>query len=195
LSTASLYIQNGVRVNILQKNPYKARQGNKVILDCVAEGRVHLSMEWRKEQTYFSETNVFQQDGKFRLIIDEVSIDDSGFYVCSASSGSERFKKSIQLIVESVHYPEPQVKSEKKLIVAQINTTVELRCFALTDDVKVKINWRRENVDFDFRFKNENGILRIQQVQINDTGLYTCLGFFGDNKVFIDHTKLAVVGK
>lgn len=193
-SIASLHIQNRVRVNILQKNPYRVRQGDKVILDCIAEGRVHLSMEWRKQRNSFSETNVVQQDGKFRLIIDGASTVDSGFYTCSASSGSEKFQKSIQLIVENVEQNEPEIFVENKLIIAQINSTVEIRCFVYADNVKFNISWKREKGEMDWRFKAENGILRIEKIQKNDTGIYSCTSSIG-HKLLTDYTKLGVIGE
>lgn len=82
-------MQGSVNVRIKQTGPYRVRSGDRVKLDCTLNGQSpeipEFRIEWRKmvsNQSQIQIPYIAVETNRASLIINQVSQDDAGFYLC-----------------------------------------------------------------------------------------------------------------
>lgn len=86
---ALLHVQGSINVRIKQTGPYRVRAGDRVKLDCSLNGQSteipEFRIEWRKivsNQSQIQIPYIAVESNKASLIINQVSTDDAGFFLC-----------------------------------------------------------------------------------------------------------------
>ncbi|XP_043849256.1 muscle M-line assembly protein unc-89-like [Dromiciops gliroides] len=83
----------------------KCREGYSVILECLISGDPQPDVTWYQNGIALNQSQRFgieEEDGRYRLYINEVSSQDSGRYTCIAENNSGRVESASDLIVEPV---------------------------------------------------------------------------------------------
>merc|ERR1719471_1522096 len=153
--------------------------------DCVAQGNPPPSVFWTKEgnqDLYFAGTShgTFQVSPQGTLTIQGVRVEDEGFFVCSAFSvaGSIATKAYLE-VTAMADEPPPIIDIGPANQTLPVNTLAILPCEA-SGSPTPSVSWEKNGesisgVQFDPRIIiNATGSLRIENLETEDTGLYTC---------------------
>ncbi|XP_036600625.1 muscle M-line assembly protein unc-89-like [Trichosurus vulpecula] len=83
----------------------KCREGDSVTFECLISGDPQPTVTWYQHGTALKQSQRFgfeEEDGRYRLCINEVSSQDSGRYICIAENNSGIVESVSDLIVEPV---------------------------------------------------------------------------------------------
>ena len=209
---AMLHVQGSVRVQIKQTSPYRIRANDRVKLDCNLTGQtagvpVEYRIEWRKMVSNNSQIQIpyiSLEHNKASLIINQVNLDDSGHYICfgiSTHNNQIIVQERIQLIVEppvvDPFESTSALQVEDRVVRAQVDEAIELRCFIRKTQDNLKLNWFKRDSNLPDSSRVEDGVLIIEKVALEDDGTYVCTGYNGKSRTveFTQDIRLAVVGK
>ncbi|XP_073968953.1 roundabout homolog 2-like isoform X2 [Rhodnius prolixus] len=152
--------------------------------DCAARGNPPPSVFWSKEgsQVLMFPGNSYGRmavNNKGQLSIHGVLKEDAGYLVCSALSVAGSTSARAFLQVKSVgDTPPPIIEVGPANQTLPIHSVARLPCQA-TGQPKPKIKWAKNGgpIQASPRFNvYENGTLQIDDLELNDSGLYTCTG-------------------
>ena len=106
-------------------------------------------------------------------------------------------QERIQLIVEPVTDAfESTLQVEDRVIRAEIDEPVQIRCFVRNTRDNIKLNWLKLNSNLPENSRVEDGVLYIEAVQPDDAGVFICTGYNEKTRTveFTQNIRLAVVG-
>ncbi|KAJ7986246.1 hypothetical protein DPEC_G00337960 [Dallia pectoralis] len=148
---------------------------NPARLDCEATGVPFPSLTWLKDGSpvaSVSESTQVLSAGRV-LSLSSAQVTDTGNYTCVAVNAGGEQQKEYDLRV----YVPPNIMGEELNATAMLGRLVELRC--QSDAVPPpKLSWRKDGRPF-FRkpgvtVSEDGSILKIDSVQVQDSGRYTC---------------------
>ncbi|XP_054159296.1 basement membrane-specific heparan sulfate proteoglycan core protein-like isoform X2 [Oppia nitens] len=200
-SQAVLRIQSTPNVKILQSTPYRVRPYERVKLECEATGNPKPSLTWKRisQQLYSTAPSLIvstEIDNKILFELSNVTIADSGIYVCTSISPLGSSEERIHLIVEddTLGTVVPHVVVEDRVVTVAAGNRASMRCFVKGTGRYVELQWTRTgNQSLPLSSNIENGVLYIDDVKPEDSGEYQCLGVVDGNVLFEARARLAVV--
>ncbi|XP_060245885.1 hemicentin-2 [Meriones unguiculatus] len=153
------------------QNDVMAAQGSEVVLPCEARGSPLPLVSWMKDGEPLLPQSLEQGPG---LKLEAVSIGDSGTYACMAASEAGEARRRFRLtVMDPPHIEESGQTSELSLTPG---AHLELLCEA-RGIPPPNITWHKDGQALS-RVENDSQagrILRVQNVRVDDAGLYTCL--------------------
>ncbi|XP_019908484.3 hemicentin-1 isoform X2 [Esox lucius] len=156
--------------------PVTVVRGSLVTLTCEARGVPPPSLTWLKDgQPLSLHRNLLLDGRETRLQLHEVGLPDSGLYSCVASNQAGSSTKSFNLTV--LEPPKISMSSSPEELMVAVNTALELECVAEGVPPPI-LSWLKDGrpLQEDSQLVQEDGhVLRIANVQVEDSGLYTCL--------------------
>lgn len=185
-------------------------EGDRVKLDCNLSGQTSAGVpeyrvEWRKMVSNNSQIQIpyiSVEENRASLIINSVNSDDSGHYICLGIGSQNNqiiVQERIQLIVEPAadSFRESTLQVEDRVVRAEVDQPIEIRCFVRNTKDNIKINWFKRGSNLPINARVEDGVLYIDKVSVEDDGIYVCTGKNEKMKTteFTHDIRLAVVGK
>ncbi|XP_022236233.1 Down syndrome cell adhesion molecule-like protein 1 homolog isoform X10 [Limulus polyphemus] len=168
--------------------------GQTISISCDVEGYPQPRILWKKESQEIDKKYLQQN----RLFISKTTLDDDGFYVCSAENGvgygiSEKIKVTVLV----------PARFEEKFSVETVRRgeTASLKCEAI-GDLPLEVTWAKDKRNLEIkeldryeRFETtvEKGLtseLMIRSTDRNDGALYTC---FAKNDYGLDEKNIKLV--
>ncbi|KAG2469773.1 HMCN2 protein, partial [Polypterus senegalus] len=144
-------------------------RGSAVTFTCEARGFPLPRLSWFKDgQSLSLHSNLLSDGLETRLRLPDVTTTDSGQYTCVASNQAGRSTKHFNLTV--LEPPKISADGSPERVSLAVNNALELECTAFGIPPP-RITWLKDGRPLD----REGGLLRIEQVQVKDAGLYTCL--------------------
>nr|XP_022341960.1 basement membrane-specific heparan sulfate proteoglycan core protein-like isoform X4 [Crassostrea virginica] len=178
-ASATLLIAGPPRVIIQPSRTVYAVIGQRISLECVAQGSPVPSVYWRYQSTpsrgdlpMWSQRE--PQTGSATLTIESVTNVDSGNYVCVASNDGGQVEETAQIIVRDENPDVPGVTIDgPQTMSATEGQAVTLRCETqgLTNAV---VQWRRREGPLPPNHSIQGGTLYIPRFQREYAGEYIC---------------------
>ncbi|XP_038637840.1 LOW QUALITY PROTEIN: hemicentin-1-like [Scyliorhinus canicula] len=161
------------------ENPWETEdvmvaRGASVSLACDAAGFPSPTFSWLKDGELLVLNDLMPESNEMRLQLPSVSINDSGWYSCIAVNEAGQATRHFNLIVmEPPQISNSQVPQEVSVV---LSSSLELVCAAVGVPAP-EISWMKEGVPLDGAGSvlSDGEVLRIESVQAEDAGLYTCL--------------------
>ncbi|XP_072442898.1 basement membrane-specific heparan sulfate proteoglycan core protein isoform X5 [Chiloscyllium punctatum] len=142
------------------------RVGEIIRLHCLSQGTPPITYEWSKLNGSLPSRAVMR-NGFLQINLAVVS--DSGKYRCLVKN-----KVGQSDAISTVHVKSPPaVKVSPQIEVRNIGGTVEFTC-AATGHPEPKIQWFKEQGQFQSNHKIDKGVLRIENIQEGNEGVYIC---------------------
>ncbi|XP_070560391.1 basement membrane-specific heparan sulfate proteoglycan core protein-like isoform X2 [Ptychodera flava] len=160
----------------------EVKVGQAISLECMAEGDPMPSLTWeRMGEEEMPETMEVIRDNEtpgsavFRIM--SAAMDDSGTYVCKASSPAGDVEDRIVLnVIEDIEFGPPVVIITPAKLTVAIGQPAEFRCEAPGSIIDYTIVWRKRNGLLPAQHSVDNGVLVIASVSNEDAGEYICEG-------------------
>ncbi|CAM1302082.1 Uncharacterised protein at_DN2489 [Pycnogonum litorale] len=149
------------------------------ILECLATGNVKPSLSWSREDGAALPDSRISQIGQGTLVISSLSPDDSGVYVCTASSKNPKTRKissksqstKLQILVPPDIVVRPESVAKPMSLTARFKCNVEgtptPNVIWLKNGNRLKINGRIK--------QKSNSVLIVAQTVTSDSGIYQCV--------------------
>ncbi|XP_039751706.1 hemicentin-2 [Pararge aegeria] len=160
-ATVGLSVNYFPRVEVGPENPLRVEIDFTAEMVCKVDAKPKVStVRWTRDGKYIANS--------FNHIIQGVTVQDAGKYICSADNGlGHPGENEIYL---DVLYP-PSVTVDSKTYEAEEGGTVEIRCDVSSNPEPISVEWTREGRT-DFRQKGNNLILA--RVNADMAGTYIC---------------------
>ncbi|XP_061163155.1 basement membrane-specific heparan sulfate proteoglycan core protein-like [Saccostrea echinata] len=178
-ATATLLIAGPPKVLIQPSRTVYAVVGQRVSLECVAQGVPTPTIYWRYEATPSRGDLPVSLDadlgpGSATLTIESVSSGDSGNYVCVATNDAGSVEETAQIIVreENPNVPGVTISGPQRLSATE-GQSVTLRCETQGLNNAV-IQWRRREGPLPPNHSIQGGTLYIPRFQREYAGEYIC---------------------
>ncbi|XP_041098662.1 hemicentin-1 isoform X2 [Polyodon spathula] len=149
--------------------------GSSVTFTCEARGVPPPSLSWFKDSQSLSlHRNLISDGHETRLHLSAVSLPDSGLYACIAANQAGRSTKHFNLTV--LEPPKISPSGSPQEVSVALHSPLELECTAIGTP-PARISWLKDGsrLERDGVLHRQGELLRIQRVQVEDAGLYTCL--------------------
>ncbi|XP_078498867.1 hemicentin-1 [Lissotriton helveticus] len=146
-------------------------------LQCIASGIPSPSITWLKDSrpVNTAEGHIGLESSGRVLKIAKALLEDAGRYTCVATNAAGEAQQHIQLHVHEPPSIEGAEEMQNETVV--VNNPIELECIAFGNPVPA-ITWFKENRPVTntagVSVVNRGQILRIENAQITDTGIYKC---------------------
>nr|QBP17600.1 heparan sulfate proteoglycan [Recilia dorsalis] len=175
--TVSLYVRSApptlppipeVRLSI-QPNDYNGDTGETLRLECSASNSRNIRLQWSRQDGQLS-PNARDADGVFTIYNPQPS--DSGIYICSAvdrNTGSLQQEVAVRVNINPPQRPPQSISINPPRQTVPQGTVAELRCQASGD-----IKWSKAGDTMPPNAKVEGPVLRIENIQVKDRGVYVC---------------------
>ncbi|XP_073692711.1 hemicentin-1 [Garra rufa] len=151
-------------------------QGSSVTLTCEARGVPPPTLSWLKDgQPLSLHRNLLLDGQETRFLLSDVGPSDGGLYSCVASNQAGSSTKTFNLTVLEPPKISGSSSPEEQLIA--VDSVLELECIA-TGFPPPTLSWLKDGrplQDSMAVIEREGQLLRINKVQVDDAGLYTCL--------------------
>ncbi|XP_061910603.1 neural cell adhesion molecule L1.1-like isoform X2 [Entelurus aequoreus] len=151
-----------------------ALRGKSLTLECIPEGLPTPKVEWTKKDGNLDESNGHGANHNRWLVFDSISQSVDGEYECRAFNAHGSTTHSFTVTVEAAPY---WVKEPQNLRYAP-GETVRLDCLAEgipTPNITWRINGQPlSEVDADPRRSVLDGVLKLLDVELQDTAVYQC---------------------
>lgn len=215
--TATLVIQSIPVVTISPSpanGPVRVKEGQRVRLECRAQGDPSPTVSWRRLRTGFLFDTVDSRETQQIAIYDitRISQNDEGTYSCTARNDAGLTEERIQIVVEPStgrgDIEENEIETDDPVspggnvigddvFRVPVGGTAEMRCVLQGSQQGIHLDWIRSDggslpVDRDIR----DGVLYIRNVQPSAAGVYSCIGVSRQGtQIFSADRRLEVVGK
>ncbi|RZF34069.1 hypothetical protein LSTR_LSTR015502 [Laodelphax striatellus] len=167
------------------------KSGSLARLRCVAEGSPAPVITWFKDGNTVTPGLRFSiLEGGSTLEIRDAKESDSGLYTCLAQNQVGSAESNADVRVKGFGSRPPRILLRPYPILAPVGTSIELPCKADGDPVPV-ISWTRDGVKIatDKTHKiSPLGSLRLYNISLQDSGLYSCIATNTLGEVFADGT-------
>ncbi|KAK4879912.1 hypothetical protein RN001_008058 [Aquatica leii] len=151
--------------------------GQTVKLYCSASSQANnpIRLQWQKEGGYLAPNHAVD-DGKGILVIADITVSDSGNYICRASDGFVVVTQYTTVTVGGSNRPEvPTVTISPSYLQVQENQQIEVYCTA-TGNPTPALEWMRvDRQPLNDRHSFVSGVFRIPFAQKSDEGQYECI--------------------
>ncbi|XP_058511180.1 papilin [Ochotona princeps] len=178
----SSHPQPATRLRLDQNQPgtVEVSAGQQARLSCRAEGFPPPTIEWHRDgQLLSSPRHQLLPDGS--LVINQVAVEDGGFYACVAFNGQDRDQRWVQLRVEGGL----TITKLPPAVTVPEGDTARLQCAVAGEGVNIR--WSRNGVpvqaDGHRVHQSPDGTLLIHNLQSRDEGSYTCSAYRGSQAV------------
>ena len=179
---ASLSVLERKRKPEISHRPVQTRvvRGDKIVLDCLASGYPPPTYAWYKDGGRLSSAHDrFNLASNGSLIIDNAQLDDSAHYRCSASNYLGKASSSARVTVDTDEPPRaPVITTRPRNVRMSEGGIIEMTCVAEGSPYP-DISWWNNNrivaPNSRVTVSNTGQHLRIQDIEVYDTGDYTCL--------------------
>ncbi|XP_058624116.1 protogenin B [Onychostoma macrolepis] len=168
-----------------------AFEGERVILDCQAQGESPIGVRWRKNGVPLHESGRVRVLSNGSLCISSSAQSDEGFYQCLAQNRygavlSQRSRLTISDVLLFITHP---VHAEVKLgSVARFSCAVSASAV-----ISWELNQRSLPLDSDRITVLPNGVLQIRDVTMRDAGNYRCLATNMASRVRSREAELTII--
>ncbi|CAK9291776.1 unnamed protein product [Gordionus sp. m RMFG-2023] len=108
------------------------------------------------------------------LKIPNVRLEDSGLYICTASTKYQIFEAQARLDVKAKRYEQLKVFVIPTLINANEGDDASFDCQVQGGNGDVVINWYKHNDNLHPSYKTNGTIIEFKNVRSSDSGLYVC---------------------
>ncbi|XP_067825529.1 hemicentin-1-like [Heptranchias perlo] len=149
-------------------------RGGSVTLTCEASGIPPPMFSWLKDGELLVPNDLVTESHEMRLQLASVSMNDSGWYSCIAVNEAGEATRHFSLVVmEPPQISDSEMPQEVSIV---LSSPLELVCMAVGVPIP-KISWMKDGVPLDGvgTVLSNGEVLRIESVQVEDAGLYTCL--------------------
>ncbi|GCB78071.1 hypothetical protein scyTo_0019357, partial [Scyliorhinus torazame] len=155
-----------------------ARPGQTVRLLCRVDASPSRTVEWHRDgRPLYSVRHIMHADGSLK--INWVQDQDAGLYTCRASNGRDQDFRQVQLTVRGAL---KITRPPQNLHVAS-SGTAEFPCVT----ANANIRWTRNGIplraDGEHIDISPDGTLTLHNVQLGDSGTYTCNVYSGSHSV------------
>nr|XP_033772787.1 vascular cell adhesion protein 1 [Geotrypetes seraphini] len=144
------------------------REGESLILSCMAQGNPPVRITWRKQSAH---KNISLLEGNDSITIPSAEFSDSGLYVCEVtnSAGSALVHKEVSV------QGEPKIPHLSILPSTTVKEgdNVTVQCFA-EGNPAAKITLRKKSKEGETVLQGASGIVHIPFAQRQDAGVYEC---------------------
>ncbi|XP_001920501.5 hemicentin-1 [Danio rerio] len=151
-------------------------QGSSVTLTCEARGVPPPTLSWLKDgQPLSLHRNLLLDGQETRFLLSDVGPSDAGLYSCVASNQAGSSTKTFNLTVLEPPKITGSLSPEEQLIA--VDSLLELECIA-TGLPPPTLSWLKDGRPIQDNMaiiERDGQLLRINKVQVEDAGLYTCL--------------------
>ncbi|XP_077998598.1 basement membrane-specific heparan sulfate proteoglycan core protein-like isoform X2 [Glandiceps talaboti] len=182
-ATARLRVQGLPSVSINPSGELEVKVGDQISLECVAEGDPMPSLTWERMGNDNMPESVeivpdTENSGSVVFRIMSASMDDSGIYVCRASSPVGQVEDRIVLnVIEDIEFGPPVVKLVPTSLSVVEGDPAQFACDVPGAVIDFTIVWRRTNgLELPSQHSVRNGVLYIPYVRGDDAGEYICQG-------------------
>ncbi|XP_076126836.1 hemicentin-1 [Alosa pseudoharengus] len=150
--------------------------GSQVTLTCEARGVPPPTLTWLKDgQPLSLQRNLLLDGQETRLQLPLVGLADAGLYSCVASNQAGSSTKTFNLTV--LEPPRISGSSSPEEMLVAVDSVLELECVA-EGLPPPSLSWLKDGQPLGERsdlIQRGGQLLRINKVQVEDAGLYTCL--------------------
>ncbi|XP_057651520.1 basement membrane-specific heparan sulfate proteoglycan core protein-like isoform X5 [Diorhabda carinulata] len=164
--------------------------GSTVRYNCSARSLLSarpVRINWRKADGDLPSRAI--DEGNGILVITDLKASDSGRYVCEASDGYTIVTSSVDLNVGVPREQKPRVAISQPYVDVNEGLPVEIQCVGTgvpTPDVSIV---RADGQQLSPGQRFENGVFRIYQSRLSDSGDYNCIA---SNRVGTDYARFTV---
>ncbi|XP_074498541.1 basement membrane-specific heparan sulfate proteoglycan core protein isoform X4 [Sebastes fasciatus] len=153
-------------------------QGGPVTLRCQVSGSPPHYFYWSREDGRTISSSADRRRQGAELYFPSVQPSDAGVYVCTCRDQRSTNRSRAEIVVTSVPSKAIEVTVEEpKAQTVRVGSTVSFICTAKSKSPAYTLVWTRMgNGKLPNRAMDFNGILRIQNVQPEDAGVYICTG-------------------
>ncbi|XP_056628956.1 hemicentin-1 isoform X2 [Triplophysa dalaica] len=151
-------------------------QGSSVTLTCEARGVPPPTLSWLKDGLPLSlHRNLLLDGQETRFQLSDVGPSEGGLYSCVASNQAGSSTKTFNLTV--LEPPKISGSSSPNELLVAVGSLLELECIA-TGQPPPTLSWLKDGRPLENNMEiiqRDGQLLRINKVQVEDAGLYTCL--------------------
>uniref|UniRef100_A0A673JAK2 Ig-like domain-containing protein n=1 Tax=Sinocyclocheilus rhinocerous TaxID=307959 RepID=A0A673JAK2_9TELE len=176
--TAALFVKEPPKFVMKLDSTKLALNGSLATLECKVTGSPEISIRWYKNETEISSNDKYQMtfiDSVAKLQISNCCVEDSGDYICQASSeaGSDRCSCLV-----TVKEPPSFVQKMDNTNVL-LGGEVSLQC-VLKGSLPMTVSWMKDDHEIKesehvlISFENQTAVVYISSVQLKHGGKYTC---------------------
>lgn len=195
--------------------PIRVKEGQRVRLECRAQGDPAPSVSWKRLRTGFLYDAIDAKETQQIAVYDitRVTQSDEGTYSCTGRNDAGLTEERIQIVVEASSgrgdIEENEIEADGSsntgggnvigddVFRVPVGGTAEMRCVLTGSQQGIYLDWVRSDggslpADKEIR----DGILYIRNVQPDAAGVYSCVGISSQGtQIFSADRRLEVVGK
>ncbi|XP_014251088.1 hemicentin-1-like isoform X2 [Cimex lectularius] len=178
--TINLVVTESPPVVVLDQKSVVAHMGETLDIQCRVHSRTPHRLSWKKifsNNTSYQESIMETDQPSASIQFDQLTVQDSGVYICSATNGGG--EDSVQVAVEVIERPEVEVSNN--VFYFKINSPILLECKITKGIPMPTIKWFKSyfllNASKEINIQHaENSIqLKIENAKKSDQGVYICL--------------------
>ncbi|GAB1602266.1 basement membrane-specific heparan sulfate proteoglycan core protein-like isoform X6, partial [Argonauta hians] len=173
-ATATLLIEGPPKITITPRGPIRVKEGERIRIECVAEGDPSPNVYWEGRQIYNVNTrqpSLQPASHTAVLEISRASPADSNYHTCIAENGAGRAEERVQIIVERGDVVTPP---QDNVLNAVEGEKVVVKCESLNFGGSSRVTWRRRNGPLPPGHTAYNGTLTIPKITKEFEGEYQC---------------------
>ncbi|ROT74728.1 putative hemicentin-1 [Penaeus vannamei] len=159
-STVTLSVNYYPRITIGPENPLRVELEHSATLTCTADAKPAVSnVRWTRAGRFIDTHNT--------LVMERISLEDAGRYVCQADNGLGRLREA-EVTLDVQYGPRVAVMSSKDVDESE---DIMITCNVTANPAPVTIEWLKEGDD---SFRQNGDILRLNRVSAQNQGNYIC---------------------